>query len=174
VIIRGSTKAGAQVFINDQNIPVDLEGGFNNQVGLSVGLNEITVKSVNKFNKESVEVILIHADYGQITAEEYQKNKKDEVILTIKVQEKPTWLKVIADDIVVYEDVLDIDEEQEFLAKEKIVISAEDGKNILISNDGEDFEELSNKNESVKDRAFIKQEELKDAGNNENSQIIEE
>lgn len=155
ITIRGSTQNDAQVFINDQLIKVDLDGSFTDQVGLSPGLNKITIKSINKFDKETVEYITVHAEYKEVAPEEIDTDENNKISLKIKASNKTIWIKVIADNVEVYSDILKKDEEQEFFAKEKIVVSSNDGKNTLTKfNNAENFSPLSNQNKSIDNIVF--------------------
>lgn len=171
IAIKGSTQNDARVFINDQLIQVGLDGSFIDQVGLSPGLNNITIKSINKFDKETVEKIIVHAEYEEIT----QENGEEEVgnnklSLKIKASEKTILIKVVADDVEVYSDIIKKDEEKEFFAKEKIIISSSDGKNTLTKfNDTEEFSTLSNQNKSIDNVVFeIDEEKDVDESNDSN------
>lgn len=166
ITIKGSTQNDARVFINDQLIQVGLDGVFIDEVGLSPGVNNITVKSINKFDKETVENITVHAEYKEVTREEEEETADEthKISLKIKAEEKTIWMKVVADDIEVYSDILrPEDEEKEFFAKEKIVVSSNDGKNTLTKfNDAEEFSNLSTTNKAIDDVVFEAEEEVED------------
>ncbi len=154
ITIKGTTQNDAKVFINDQLTQVGLDGNFSDQVGLSPGLNNITVKSINKFEKESVENIIVHAEYKEVAQEESDE-KTDKISLKIKATEKTIWIKVVADNIEVYSDIIKAEEEMEFFANEKIIVSSNDGKNTLTKfNNEEEFSGLSNKNKAIDDVVF--------------------
>lgn len=167
VEIKGNTRGDAKIFINEQNVQVDLDGNFSDQVGLLPGLNKIIVKSVNKFDKETEEIILVHAQYGEITPADYEEKKQlEELSVKIKIEENVddlVFVKVVADDILVYEDILE--DEKEFFAKEDIIISADKGSIVLISFNNEEFVNLSDEVGMVKDLTFSK--EIIDEDNNE-------
>lgn len=155
ITIKGTTQNDAKVFINDQLIKVGLDGNFAEQVGLSPGLNNITVKSINKFDKETVEKIIVHAEYKEIAQEENKIDTDNNISLKIKASEKTIWIKVVADNVEVYSDILKKDEEKDFFAKEKIIVSSNDGKNTLTKfNDAEEFSSLNNKNRSIDNVVF--------------------
>ncbi|MCK4636075.1 MAG: helix-turn-helix domain-containing protein [Candidatus Moranbacteria bacterium] len=162
VIIKGTTKNDARVFINDQLVQVDLSGNFNDQVGLLPGLNKITIKSINQFDKESVEIITVDAQYSEVAPTDYsESNVENKISLKIKATEKTILVKIVADNILIYNDALKIDEEKEFFAEEKIEVSSNDGKNTLINfNDSEEFSSLSDKNKAVENIVFEKEKVL--------------
>lgn len=51
VEIKGKTEIGSRLTINNQEVYIDTEGNFEENIFLRLGLNEITVRSQNKFNK---------------------------------------------------------------------------------------------------------------------------
>lgn len=64
VVVSGKTDLGNSLFINNQSVVVDENGGFSENIILRDGINIITVKSVNQFDKETVESISVEAHYG--------------------------------------------------------------------------------------------------------------
>ena len=54
IVVRGKTDKGAQVTLNDQNIFVDNDGLFSDKLFLRAGMNTITVRTTNRFNKEKM------------------------------------------------------------------------------------------------------------------------
>lgn len=157
IIVTGMTKNDATVYINDQIVQVGLDGVFSEKIGLSAGINNINIKSINKFNKEKVENIVVNAKFVEI-APIVSAEIESKISLKIKTN-KDVPIKVVGDDKVFFEGILKVDEEKEFFANEEIVVSSEDGKNTLISFNDADFERLSNKNEAVKNKVFKKETE---------------
>ncbi len=149
VIVRGKTKSNSRVFINEQQIFVNDDGTFENEINLTQGINTINVRSVNKFDKESNKQIIVDAIYKIPKEQNNQKNKK--IHLIIKSQNESVWIHVIADGNDVYNDALQLDEEKIFEANESIVITTDDGLNTLISDDGKTFKSISEKKEIVRD-----------------------
>lgn len=58
ITVEGITEKDAKIFINDQQIVVDENGKFSENVVVQPGLNKITVKAVNRFDKNSEKVIV--------------------------------------------------------------------------------------------------------------------
>jgi cytoskeletal protein RodZ len=150
VTVSGQTRSNSMVFINGQQTFVDMDGKFTDEIGLSQGVNTISVKSINKFEKESVEEIIINAKY-EIVAETEQEQKK-EVNIVVKADNEPIWLNVIADDIDIFNETIKLDEEKEFDAKKSILVTSSSGVNTLVSFDGgETFEQMSKEDGIVRD-----------------------
>ncbi len=151
IVVRGATRNGSRVFINGQQIFVDMDGIFSDTIELVPGVNVINVKSVNKFEKESVEEIFVDAQYKIEEEEQDVVN----VHLVIKAQNNPVWLNIIADDIDIYNDTLQLDDEMAFDGANQIVITTSNGVDTLISEDGgEKFESISEDNGVVRDRVY--------------------
>ncbi|MEA3322937.1 MAG: helix-turn-helix domain-containing protein, partial [Patescibacteria group bacterium] len=140
IVVRGATRDDSRVFINGQQIFVDMNGVFSDTIKLVPGVNVINVKSVNKFEKESVEEIFVDAQY------EVKEEKQDtiNVHIVVKAQNNPVWINVIADDIDIYNDTLQLDDEIAFDGVNQIVITTSSGTNTLVSeDDGETFGSIS-------------------------------
>lgn len=164
----GETKNDARVYINDQLVQVGLDGIFSEKVGLSQGQNEIVVKSVNKFDKESVVNLFVNAKFEEVSPLLIETEKKP-ISLKIKVTED-ILLKVTADDII-FNDILKKDSEKVFSAKEKIIVSTDSGKNTLVSFNNADLERMSDKDTPIKDIVFEEKEaeDKSEFGNNQTS-----
>lgn len=153
----GETKNDARVYINNQLVQVGLDGVFSEKIGLSQGHNEITVKSVNKFDKESVINIVVNAKFEEAQPLVIESVEEELVSLKIKAVES-ILIKVVADDVV-FNDVLQKNDEKIFSAKEKIVVSTDSGKNTLVSFNNGDLERMSERDVAVKEFVFERKEE---------------
>lgn len=78
VIIKGKTDVGNNLFINNQPALVDENGFFNENIILREGINVISVKSVNQFNKEVVESVSVEAHYSLLEEEKPIENQNPE------------------------------------------------------------------------------------------------
>jgi cytoskeletal protein RodZ len=63
VAIIGKTDGSTTLYINNQTVPIDANGNFNQIVKLSQGLNSFEIKSINQLNKEQIKIIKILAEY---------------------------------------------------------------------------------------------------------------
>lgn len=64
VLVKGKTDVGNDLFINNQQVLVDDDGIFSENIILREGKNVIMVKSINQFNKEVIESISVEAHYS--------------------------------------------------------------------------------------------------------------
>jgi transcriptional regulator with XRE-family HTH domain len=61
--VKGSTSPGSEIFINDNPVPVDLDGNFFDVFLLREGLNEIEIKAINSLSRVRVINRTIVAEY---------------------------------------------------------------------------------------------------------------
>lgn len=149
IVVSGQTRSSSRVTINGQQIFVDIDGRFSDEIGLSPGINTINIKSVNKFDKESEQQIVIDAQYPIEEKKEVSEEKK--VQISVKAQKKPVWIKVTADGVDIFNDTIQIDDEKEFNAKERIMITTSSGKDTLVSFDNEAYEAIGEDDGVVQD-----------------------
>ena len=148
--VTGVAEKDAVVSINDQMVMVNEKGEFGEDVVLQKGVNTITVKAKNKFEKESVKSIVVNAEFE---APEISQSQKDgnldlqsseihNLKLEVSVRPNPTWLSVIADGNLVYSGVLSPGDMQLFEANEKIAITSAKGNETFVKFNGKDEEVL--------------------------------
>ena len=163
IIVKGKTRSNSRVFINEQQIFVSSDGVFENEINLTQGINVINVRSINKFDKESTEEITVNAIYE--VQKELKEPEQNHTQLIIKSQNEPVWIHVIVDDNDVYNDTLQLNQEEVFKVSKNINITTSDGLNTLVSNDdGETFESINEDGGIVRDWEY---EVQKDAAEDE-------
>lgn len=59
VAVSGKTQAGVALWINDESVPQDDQGNFNQEVALRDGINTIAVIAQNRFDKQTVRVLQV-------------------------------------------------------------------------------------------------------------------
>ncbi len=161
----GVAEKDALVTINDQPVLVNEKGEFSEDVGLKDGLNVISVKAKNKFNKETIQAVsvsanlkstetqaAVQADQNQQTGNIDQQNNP--VNAEIYVSPSSTWLSVEADGNLVYSGVLLPQSVQKFQAKEKISISCGNGSETFVKINGKDLGQLTASSAPAKDIIF--------------------
>lgn len=168
VQIAGRTEKGAQVFINDQKVNVGENGEFSENVILQSGLNSITVRAVNKFEKETAQIIKVQTnlnDSGGINQEEEMKNEKsaaaekegrEEMELEIYAKSNLAWISIEIDGNLVYSGALDPEAAKIFKAREKITVSSERGNDTFIKINGQEKGSLSQNPGLIKNVVFTK------------------
>lgn len=166
--IAGLTEKGAQVFINGQKVNVGDNGEFSENVILQSGLNSITVKAVNKFEKETAQIIKVQAnlkDNSSTSQEEGIKNEKsaaaekegrEKMELEIYAKSNPVWVSIEIDGNLVYSGALDPEAAKIFKASEKITVSSERGNDTFIKINGQEKGSLSQNPGLIKNVVFTK------------------
>ncbi len=169
VRVQGKTRNNSRVFINGQQVFVDIDGLFVDDVGLAQGINTVQVKSVNKFDKETVENLIIDAQYV-VEQEQKEELMLEPIHLFIKTEKNPIWLSVTADDVDVFNDTIRVGDVKEFNALREFKITSSSGSDTLVSLDGETYDQISKKDEIVKDKVYaqeVKNDDL-DKGDDKN------
>ena len=155
--VEGITEKDARLTINEQQVIVDENGKFSQSLVLQSGINKITIKAVNRFDKESERVIAGEAKFENIVnaentsdsqnQEENQEIDKNNDEMKVKVDvygdTKSTSIIVKADDVQIFSGVISPEDVKNFEAKEKVTISAGKGKYVGVKLNGKDLGTLS-------------------------------
>ncbi len=168
VYVKGSTDKEAALFINGQPILVGDDGKFGENLTLQSGLNNITVRAVNKFKKEISETVVVRADYptenagasadtsGAEVSGSDVASQEQGVQLDLRVDPGPVWLNVETDGSSAFSGTMLSGTVQSFTAKEKIVISSGNGKATFIKLNGQEVGALSTDAGAVREVTFTK------------------
>jgi cytoskeletal protein RodZ len=164
-LVEGITDRDAQIFINDQPILVNDDGKFKEIITLQGGVNNINVKSVNKFKKESSESLVVQSSYNNeegIVSGESQTGENEKVLLgeeikiEIRVDPGPVWLSVEADDNLVFSGTMLSGAAQIFKAQNKIVVNSGRANATYINFNGKDIGVLGQESGAVRGVTFNK------------------
>lgn len=137
-VLRGKTDRGTQVTVNNEATFVTPDGNFEETLTLQNGLNQVTVRAVNRFEKERVEVLQIEARVENIpvvSSEDLalQTAQAEGVFrIALSIRETPTKVTVVADGKTIFDAVLGVGDPQVFEAKERLVVSAENGAQVWV------------------------------------------
>ncbi|MFH0969517.1 MAG: RodZ domain-containing protein [Patescibacteria group bacterium] len=168
--IEGITEKDAKLSINGQQTIIDENGKFSEVLILQPGLNSITIKSVNRFEKESERVITGEArfeningeeanntspDQNQDTSQNTPENSEKKIQIDVYGDTKPASITVKADDSVAYSGTINPGETKSFEAKDRISISVSKGKYVGIRVNGKDLGTLSKDTKPVNNRVFL-------------------
>jgi transcriptional regulator with XRE-family HTH domain len=162
ILVQGKTRNNSRVFINGQQVFVGMDGSFTESVGLLQGVNIIHVKSANKFDKESAMDVIVDAQY---VIEEPEKD----VRLFVQTKKETITVSVLADGANVYNGTITTGDSKEFHAAREITITTDNGGGTLVSCDGENFVQLGEGNESIKDRVYDKDTRCDNAPKDDNT-----
>lgn len=162
--VTGIAEKNALIFINDQPVLVNENGEFGEDVGLKSGLNVITVKARNKFNKEAVQTVSVNANFQDssqqaasdvsVPENTIQSQDSNPIAVEIYVSPDPTWLSVEADGNLVYSGVLLPQSVQTFNAKNIVSVTSGKGNQTFVKINGKDMGLLSDSPGVVRDTKY--------------------
>lgn len=158
--LTGIAEKDALVTVNEQPVLVNEKGEFSQDIGLQEGLNVITVRAKNRFDKETSRAVSVNANYQNLSveqdagSEEVESENKQPLFMEIYVSPNATWLSIEADGNLVYSGSLNPATPQKIEAKEKISITTSKGNETFIKFNGNDLGALSDEIGAVKDVIF--------------------
>lgn len=157
--VAGIAEKDSLLFINDQPVLVNEKGEFSQDIGLQEGLNKITIRARNRFDKESVKSVSINAEYQNATENNQEaqinvENLEKPFTAEISVGPNSTWLSVEADGSLVYSGFMPVGSEQKFEVKDKISVTSGKGKETFVKINGNDLGKLSDDAGPAKDIMF--------------------
>ncbi|MFA5777305.1 MAG: helix-turn-helix domain-containing protein [Parcubacteria group bacterium] len=167
--IEGITEKDSKLLINGQSIIVDENGKFSEVLVLQPGLNKISVKSINRFDKESEKIITGEAKFENITEEggenspdpqnqddqpSNEENKEIKIKADVYGSTKPASIIIKADDVEIFNGKISPGEVKNFEAQNKISVSADKGKYVGVKINGKDLGTLSKDTKPVDNRIF--------------------
>jgi hypothetical protein len=169
VFVEGFTDKDNRLYINNQPILVNEDGKFRENITLQPGVNTINVRSVSRFDKESVESLQVRADYeervagadddtaaeGEAADPADEKTEKDlEIELT--VDPGPVWVQAEADGNLVFSGTVLSGATQVFHAKDKIVMSSGRANATFVKFNGKSVGPLGPEPKAVQGVTFTK------------------
>jgi len=170
VYVKGVTEKEAALFINGQPILVGGDGRFGENLTLQAGLNNISVKSVNKFKKEAVKNIIVKSNYVDNAPADQngtqgnpsnnngsaENSSMQGVQIELRVDPGPVWLSVETDGNLAFSGTMLSGSVQSFKAQDKIVISSGRGNATFVKLNGQDMGTLSREAVAVREVTFTK------------------
>lgn len=172
LVVSGESDKEAQVFINSQEVFVDQQGNFQEQIVLSEGLNTIEIVARNKLGRERKIVRNILANLPPRN-EDNAKNVNDQdkardLNLTIRIKNSATWISVDTDGINVFQGTMLPETSQDFTAKEKITVTSGKANNTDVTFNGKEWGILGKGGEVVRNVEFTKDLKFNETNNEKN------
>ena len=160
----GITDKDNKIVINDQPVMVDEKGEFKEKIGLQNGINNINIKSINKFGKINEKSYNVSANYEVIVAgEKNWENRPDKeelfdkkLVLEISAKDTPIWVAIKIDDGEIKSETLLPNAVQTYEAKEKISITSGKANKTFIKINGIEIGMLDISPGVVRDIVFDK------------------
>lgn len=165
VEVSGATDRDAKVFINEQLVLVNDAGNFRENLTVQNGANTITIRAVNRFEKEAVETLTVQSTYAEpqrdpSAADNPENNlppqaeNSQKLQIEIRVDPGPVWVSVEADGNLVFSGTMLSGTTQAFQAENKIVVNSGKGKATFIKFNGKDIGALSDSSGAVRGVVF--------------------
>ena len=146
VLVEGVTEKDAKLYINDQQILVNDDGKFRENLTLQSGTNFINVKAVNRFEKETVQTLTVQSDYqsesGAKNPDEARRDSSDakkEIEIEVRIDPGPVWINVETDGNLVFSGTMLSGATQKFSAESKISVNSGKGNATFVKFNGKDI-----------------------------------
>ena len=168
ISVEGITDRDAKLSVNEQPVLVNDEGHFRENLILQSGSNIINIKAVNRFKKETEELITVQAIFQEVPIEETgdtQGTNADEennnlqtegVNMEVRVDPGPVQMSVEADGNLVFNGTVLSGGVQTFSAKEKIVIDSTKANSTFVKFNGKEIGALGDAPSAIKGVTFTK------------------
>lgn len=156
VSVKGTTDPAAVLFIGGEDVIVGQDGHFETQVFLREGVNDIVIRSTNRFDKTTEKIFSVRYvnPHPQPKIQQIPITTSERLILFVRIETARTWLDISVDDEAVLTKTVDAGFEQIFEGDE-IVITSGDGARTMVSRDGEIFVPLADVPGLAKDVRFM-------------------
>lgn len=165
IYIIGRSDKDGRIFINEQSVVVNDEGEFNESISLQEGLNIITIRAINRFEKETVKTLSIHSNYknpeffaqnsdSDNSNENEVLEKAEKIELEVGAKNESVWVSIEADGKLVFSGILQPGSWHKISAQTEAVVSSGKGNETMIRINGRDEGLLGEDAGSVKDSIF--------------------
>lgn len=164
--IEGITEKDSKLYINGQQLVINEEGKFSEEIFLQSGLNTISIKSVNRFEKESEKIITGEGKFQVPVSEDYssdgqqqegqseEEKKEMKAKLEVIGDTKPVFISVKSGEETSFSGIINPGESKIFEAENRISLSVEKGKYLKVIFNGKDFGMLSKDTKPIVNRVF--------------------
>jgi cytoskeletal protein RodZ len=140
ITVEGKVEKDAQLFINDQMVIIDDEGGFKENITLQAGTNFINVRCINRFSKEASETLTVHSDLQKEISEKsasegdsiIQESLGQKIELEIEAKSKPISLSIEADGHLIFSGEVKAGEIKNFQAEKNLTLNSDKGSETLV------------------------------------------
>jgi cytoskeletal protein RodZ len=165
VDVVGITDKDTKVSINGQPVFVDEKGEFNETISLSQGINELEVKSENRFGNEAAKKVRVSASYDTQFAQNDDNDEKvmgvhdenEKVVLEIKIIDSPTWISVQVDGESTHRGTMLPNSVQSFEAEEKVSVTSGKANKTIVTLNGNELGSLGETTSVIRDVVFTRE-----------------
>jgi transcriptional regulator with XRE-family HTH domain len=158
ITVEGRVEKDAKLFINDQPVIINDEGGFKENMTLQEGANFIQVRCLNRFGKEAEKTLTVHSNLQKELSEEsaavnenvIAENLGQKMELEVSAKSQPISLNIEADGHLIFSGEIKVGEIKKFQAEKSLTLDSNKGNETLIKFNGEDQGLLGEKPRRVK------------------------
>ena len=158
IIIEGQVEKDAKLFINDQPVIINDEGGFKENVTLQAGTNFIQVRCLNRFGKEASETLTVHSDLQKEITESslgdengaLQESFGQKIELEVEAQFQPVSLSIEADGHLIFSGEIKAGEIKNFQAEKSLTLNSDKANETRIKFNEQDQGLLGEKSQPIK------------------------
>lgn len=159
MVVAGLTEPGSSVYLNSQAIVVDANGQFWENLSLGPGSNQIVIKSVNKFGRESVltrSIFLAPKEIVGIQGATTTAAMTEGINFEIVVGPRDSRVEIEVDGRDEYSGTMSPGSARKFNARERVVLSTGDAGSTRVILNGKDLGFLGQDGETLRDLEFTK------------------
>lgn len=162
LVVEGTTESGASVFLNNQEIVVDSSGVFRENLSLGPGTNQLIIRSVNKFDKETVitrSIALVEKEIaGSSTGTPaiLPEAASAGVTLELAIGPEAVWIHIETDGQEEFSGTMLKGAVRKITAKDRIVLTTGNAGSTRAKLNGKDLGVLGKENEVLRDLEFTK------------------
>ncbi len=157
IVVRGKTESGATLFLNNQAIVVDASGEFRENLSLGPGANQLLIKAVNKFGKETAvsrSIFLPEKEIaGSFTTDEEDLQK---LVAEVMIGPESAWIRFAADGIELYAGTMLPNARTRITAQDRILLTTGNAGSTRMVLNGKDLGVLGKAGEVIRDIEFTK------------------
>ena len=161
IVVAGKTEPGANVFLNNQPVVVDVNGEFRENLSLAPGTNQLVIKAVSKFDKETVvtrQVVIPEKQIaGAFDAESSTSTMETLTGIELEIQIGPgaSWVSILADGREEFTGTM-LPGVSRIVRGDNVKVSTSNGGSTRVILGGRDLGIMGKEGESLKDVAFSK------------------
>jgi len=158
IIVEGKVEKDAKLFINDQPVLINDEGGFKESVALQAGINFINARCLNRFGKETTETLTVHSDlqketFSEISAEgdgTVPETLGQKIELEVQAKSQAISLSIEADGHLIFSGEIPAGEIKNFQAEKSLTLNSDKASETLVKFNKQEQLPLGEKAQPVK------------------------
>ncbi len=161
LVLDGRAEPGASVYLNNQPVAVEASGKFRENLSLAPGANQIVIKAVNKFDKETVIVRQISIPEKQIAGVQVgatstpSSTDTDEITLELLIGPNSSWVSIEVDSQDVFTGTMLPGSSREVRGK-FVRLSTTNAGSVRVMVNGKDLGVLGKDKETLRGIEFVK------------------